>query len=730
MKWSSYLMMFLFLVNITFAQKDTSKTTPSTNSSPTVAPQKQEPSLPSLENFKPKISLGAGMLSFWGDLYSDHYQAPWTARIGYDLNISHRLNRYLQINFNVMFGKLGADENEPTRNENFESEIRCGGFNLLYDFGNFIPDNYKIRPWISAGVAGFEFLSKTDLFDKNGEKYNYWSDGSIKNMAEGSAGSQNAKDLVRDYVYETDIRERNADGFGKYQERSWAFPLGFGALMQITDRFDFKMGVQYYLTNTDYIDGITDKSLGNRVGNKSMDQFVYASFGLQYDLVFTKKDKTDTIPDSHYDGVDWLAIDNADYDKDGVKDWDDKCHGTPVGVKVDAFGCPLDDDKDGVPNYMDDENPSPKGFEVNLHGVALTDEFWQSWFDHYFDSLGLDKSTEVIGNAYAINPVKPKVVSPEQKMYTVNLATYKGGVPSDEMAYLLSIGDIKSTVLDDGTTVIYTSGSFDDVLKAVERRDEFFAEGNKKAKINYFKDEKLNDVTSEELEKLVKEAKAGGVKTNTVAANNTNPKNNVTTNENTFAKGDIVYRVQLGAYKNKISKAVFKNKGGVLELKTTDDYYRYVTNGCKTIKEAATLRADLVLMGYQDAFVTAYKDGHRIPMSATKATMATNEKEDLNENKVFNSIDKSLIHFKLQLGSLKKPGTESSMEERIKDLDVVDKQATSTGMIRYVTGNYSTKDAAEKARLELENKGFPEAFIIATFKNEIISIQEAMELLK
>jgi hypothetical protein len=39
-------------------------------------------------------------------------------------------------------------------------------------------------------------------------------------------------------------------------------------------------------------------------------------------------------------------------------------------------------------------------------------------------------------------------------------------------------------------------------------------------------------------------------------------------------------------------------------------------------------------------------------------------------------------------------------------------------------------EAAEKFRKELDEKGFTDAFIIATFKNEIISIQEATELLK
>lgn len=746
---------FFLIASVSFSQTetDTSYTVPDPNA-PMIPPYSIEyfnknaaavpkdtnktPEVPQFPVFKPKVALGTGMLSFYGDLYSKHYQAPWTARIGYDLNVSHRLNRYLQINFNILFGKLGAFENLPNRHENFQSEIRAGGVNLMYDFGNFIPDQYRIRPWISAGICGFEFLSKTDLKDRNGETYHYWSDGSIKNMAEGSSGSQFAKDLVRDYKYETDIRERNIDGFGKYPERSFAFPLGFGALMQITPRFDFKVGVQYYLTTTDYVDGISDKSVGDRQGTKSKDKFVYSSFALQYDLVVDKRAKKmeDTISDAYYDGVDWLAIDNMDYDKDGVVDTKDDCLGTPAGAKVDKNGCPLDDDKDGVPDYMDDENPSPKGFDVNMRGVALTDEFWQDWHDHYFDSLGLDRKTEIIGNAFDIangkaNPnANASANANEKRIYTIELARYEGGVPSDEMAFLLSIGDIKSTVLDDGSTVVYTAGTYEDVKIAKQRRDEFVAEGNKQSKVGYFKNEKYFTLTEEELLKALKDAEAAGTSTSTATGTNTAVTNTATTNENTFAKGSIVYRVQLGAYRNKISLKTFNNSGNVVELKTEEGTYRYVTVGYKTVMEAATRKADLFFMGYTDAFVTAYKDGKRIAMSEAGATMATKEKEDLNENKTFSSVDKSLISFKIQIGALKKPTAAADMDERLKGLADIGKQTTATGMIRYTVGKYSGYDAAEKARKEMEDKGFPEAFIIATFKEEIISLQEAMELLK
>jgi hypothetical protein len=724
-----------FICSFIRAQTDSSAKNiaiPTVESDKNSKPDNQS-SIPSLGDvFKPKISLGVGMLSFHGDLYAKHYQAPWTARVGYDLNISQRLFKPLELNFNILFGKLGANEWIDNRQENFQSEIRSGGLSLLYDFGNFIPERCRIRPWVSLGVNSFEFLSKTDLLDRNGNTYYYWSDGSIKNIDEAAPTASLAVNLNRDYIYETDIRELNKDGFGKYQERAWAFPVGAGALMKITDRFDLKIGFQYYFTTTDYIDGITKNSLGTRSGTKQRDNFVYTSFALQYDLVLKKKSKLDTLPDDYFDAVDWLAIDNGDYDADGVKDWDDKCHGTPKDVKVDANGCPFDDDNDGVANHADDELASPPGFEVNMKGVALTDDYWQDWYNVYMDS-GTVVKTEILENIYAIKKDSTsKTVaadaSKNEKVFTVELARYTGPVPNDEMAYLLSIGDVKSTVLPDNSTVLYTAGTYKEIQNAVKRKDELVAEGNKNAKVGYFKDGNLMILSDEEISKMLNK---NDVTPNTTNTTSVIPVPNETSlnNENEFAKGDIVYRVQLGAYKNRISKEIFRNAGTVLELKTDDNYFRYTTKGYKTIESAANAKADLVLEGYGDAFITAYKDGKRIPMSATKATMETDEKEDITKIESFSSVDKSLVSFKIQLGALKKVGS-TDMEEKVKDIEGVEKQSTGSGMIRYTAGTFTDYSKADKYRQELADKGFAEAFVIAVFKGEVISIQEAQELLK
>jgi hypothetical protein len=678
------------------------------------------------QRLKPKISIGVGRMGFDGDLYKKHFQNPGMGRVGYDLAISHRITRYLQLDFSVLFGKLGADERLPDRDENFQSEIRAGGINLLYDFGNFIPDRFKVRPFVSFGVYGFEFLSKTDLKDKNGNTYYYWTDGSIKDRPQNAPDAQNAKDLVRDYTYETDIRERNKDGFGKYPERAWAFPIGAGVVMKVTDRVDLKLNFQYYLTTTDYIDGITNKSIGDRAGTKGKDKFTYTSFALQYDLVANNKPKSkylDTLSHKF-----WFAFDNSDLDHDGVPDLKDDCQGTPEGVKVDLKGCPLDDDGDGIPNYRDDELTTPPGLPVNSRGVAQTDAFWQAWYDQYLnDSIATDRTTEYTGNIYAAVIKKPKE---KKDNFTVELVRYSGSIPSDELAFLLSIGDINSVTLDDGTTVVYTSGSYDKLSSAIKRRDEFRTTGNKGAGISRIKGKDIVQVPDDELQRLLQSEIEDLLKVNVGDSSSANA--NVLPEEvGAFTKEDVVYRVQLGAFKNKISTKVFNTSAGVLELKTGESVYRYVTKGYKSIGEAAAVRADLVVQGYSDAFVTAYKGGKRIPMNQTNATMDKGYKEDLSEDKIFNSIDKKLLVFKVQLGPLKKPAQEKGMDEKVKDLVGIEKQTTATGNIRYTAGgDFSRLDAAEKLRKELEDKGYTDAFIIATFKNEIISIQEAMELLK
>jgi len=68
----------------------------------------------------------------------------------------------------------------------------------------------------------------------------------------------------------------------------------------------------------------------------------------------------------------FLARD-TDTDRDGVPDDLDECPDTPMGVKVDEKGCPLDSDGDGVYDYLDQCPGTPKGARVDEKGCWSLD---------------------------------------------------------------------------------------------------------------------------------------------------------------------------------------------------------------------------------------------------------------------------------------------------------------------------------------------------------------------
>jgi hypothetical protein len=697
--------------------------------------------------FKPTIGLGTGMFSFYGDLYSKHFQNPSVSRIAYDLGVSQRFTDYLQFNFNVIFGRLGANERLTAkgRNLNFDSQIRAGGISLQYNFGNFLPKDRNASPYISVGIESFEFLSKTDLYDAEGNKYNYWSDGTIRDLPENDANAINAVELQRDYTYESDIRELNLDGFGKYAERSWAVPVGAGAIFKINDYWNFKIGATMHFTFTDYIDGVTSKSVGERAGNSQNDNFMMSSFSLHYNLGLKNKNGEEEEETGDFSDVDFFALDLSDFDKDGVPDSKDTCQGTPEGVPVDAKGCPLDDDEDGVPNNSDDELNTPKGMLVDTRGVQLNDSTIAYQYSFYTDSTGLFAKVEHHdhnGNSFKNNFY--------QKEYTVELGTFQKGLPPELMTKFLSINDISSSPVNDSTT-IYTAGKFPDLLSAEQRKRELVAQGLTDAKVVYKQNGKYYD--------------AATIASNTTSGNNANPKkngteksgnnnnngfdpgkvektnNNEVVKDNTTNKGGndvipngadqkgIVLRVQLGAYKKRLSKNVYKDINDLIEIKTEDGLYKYLTGSFTTFDAAAKHKVEMLLKGYNGAFIAAYKDGKRISLVEAGATMPKKGEAEVSDSSAVNGANKSLVVFKVQVGVFKNEPPADKQEQYNKVKGLV-KESTPTGLTRYVAGSFNDYKSAEALKAELIKSGLTDAFVIAFFNGQYISIQEAIELAK
>jgi hypothetical protein len=203
---------------------------------------------------------------------------------------------------------------------------------------------------------------------EDGTQYHYWEDGSIRDQAFDVDNPQNGSIIHRDYIYEKALDTANS-----YSHGTLVFPLTLGIKVKFSNKFESDIKATYHLTQSDNIDNVV-------AGGK--DSYLFSSVSFRYNILA----KTPQLPDkSPFAKTDFIAVvDNVDADRDGVKDLDDKCGGTPHGTRVEANGCPVDDDGDGIPTYQDKEKNTVKGAVVDEKGVTIKDE---ALYKEYVDSV-------------------------------------------------------------------------------------------------------------------------------------------------------------------------------------------------------------------------------------------------------------------------------------------------------------------------------------------------------
>ncbi len=318
--------------------------------------------------YKPVMGFGLGVLNFYGDLRSNN-RSSVLGSPAYRLNVATFLDNkhYFKTNFVLIFGSLKGSEQslDSSFNRNFSSDIITFGLNVHYDFRHIIKKS-PVRPFVSAGLENISFNSKTDLIDKEGNKYFYWTDGTLRNSSE-TLPLQPNKIITRDYKYETDLRSFNN---GDYSQNTFAIPIDIGFDFAVSDRVNLRVGQSYHFTLTQNIDGIGSKNANPAYkGNGKNDMFTMSYFTLHLDLFSDAKTKIIEKLFAEIDNFDYAMY--GDEDNDGVRDLMDKCFNTPQGVLVDSLGCPIDDDKDGIPNYMDKDLATRAMAMVDNDGVEI-----------------------------------------------------------------------------------------------------------------------------------------------------------------------------------------------------------------------------------------------------------------------------------------------------------------------------------------------------------------------
>ncbi|MCB0395744.1 MAG: hypothetical protein KDD36_03770 [Flavobacteriales bacterium] len=227
------------------------------------------------------VGISIGTLSYFGEIgYGTNKDLVSfaTERRAFALTGHKRLNENFGVQGNLTMGNLSKGERSklPGRNMNFKSIVVAldGQFVFHFDNDMILPSDVGASPFVSAGIGFMYFNPKGDLTLANGTAYHYWSTGEIKNKAEDAPDASSAKDISRDYVYETVLDSTSAHG-----NMTVMFPITAGVRLKITENIEADVKGTLHLTLSDYIDNYSNPS-----GSGGGDMYSFLGFSLRYFL--------------------------------------------------------------------------------------------------------------------------------------------------------------------------------------------------------------------------------------------------------------------------------------------------------------------------------------------------------------------------------------------------------------------------------------------------------------
>ncbi len=230
------------------------------------------------------------------------------------------------------------------------------------------------------------------------------------------------------------------------------------------------------------------------------------------------------------------------------------------------------------------------------------------------------------------------------------------------------------------------------------------------------------------------------------------------------AKG-LVYRIQVGAFKNAIGSHIFSEFSPVTtEMMSNSNVKRYIAGYFPSIAIAKEAQEQIHALGYNDAFLVAYCDGERVTIAKAKeleregtCSVGYIENISFEINKEIrdkavkidrNQVDLSSINpndynkglgivlaepleeysglfFTVQVGVYNRPTTAERFHNQ-KPLYTV---RAESGQIRYSVGMYSDLSLARVREKELRSIGLKDAYVVAYYNGERITLSKALDLM-
>lgn len=224
----------------------------------------------------------------------------------------------------------------------------------------------------------------------------------------------------------------------------------------------------------------------------------------------------------------------------------------------------------------------------------------------------------------------------------------------------------------------------------------------------------------------------------------------------------LVFKVQIGAFKNALPNNTFKGLSPVVAQTTPNGYIRYMAGNFEKYESANAVKNDLKNLGYSDAFVVAYYNGKRINLNEGVAKArdsgqqvdlaspantsagitagsnvlrnaappvvsnpASTTGTDTQPADITNELEKmNGLLYTVQIGVYSKQVTKAQLS----DLRPIYTEKLPSGLYRYTAGIYNQSGKLLEDKRKVVDLGVKDAFVSAYYNAKRIPFAEGQKL--
>ncbi len=219
-----------------------------------------------------KIGLHGGLSYYHGDINErvwdtpQHFNEPLNGLnfLTYGLSFERHFTRTFALRLTGLKSQVkGSDRRYESNGDydralNVQTDIVDGSLVgvFYFDNGKLFSERAIVSPYALIGLGVMHFTPRGDLLNEDGDRYYYWQDNTIRNLAPNDPLASTARVVERDYVYETNLANLNTEG-RDYSQFTWAVVLGLGFKVRLTDRIYIHGEMLLRYTGTDYLDDVS-----------------------------------------------------------------------------------------------------------------------------------------------------------------------------------------------------------------------------------------------------------------------------------------------------------------------------------------------------------------------------------------------------------------------------------------------------------------------------------------